>query len=92
MIAISEDSMKVVIYPATDGSAFEKAEEVVHIKTVQNSAQNCALSNTVTHSENVRKYSIPSHVGILEHVDYHEDSQEDLRESCTKKFLNSKEC
>ena len=79
--------MKVVIYPATDGSASETAEEVVHMKTVQNSAKNCALSDTVTHSENVRKCFIPSQVGILEHEDYHEDSQEDLRESCKKYFL-----
>ena len=75
--------MEVVVDPRT--SRF--TSEIVHVKTVKDSAENRPLSNTVTHSEDVGEHSITSNIGKLKHVDDDEDSEEDLGKSCTKEFL-----
>ena len=70
--------MEVVVDPTTSHFTPEETEEIVHVKTVKDSAENRPLSNTVTHSEDVGEHSIPSDVGELKHVNDDEDSKEDL--------------
>ena len=71
--------MDVFVDPTTRCFTPEETEEIVHLKTEKDSAENRPLSNTITRSEDVGKHTIPSDVGKLKHVNDYEDSKESWR-------------
>lgn len=73
--------MEVIIDPTSGGAAPEELEEIIYIKTVQYPTQNGTLADSIAQTEDVREYTIPPNIGILEHVNYDEDSDEDLWET-----------
>ena len=77
VITITEDASKDTSQPATRAIPSENGEKIICVKTIQDSRENCTLSNSVFNGENVRKRPIPSYIGKLIHVDEEQESHKD---------------
>ena len=73
--------MEIIFYPTASSFASEKPEEIVHVKTVQNSTQNSSLANTVTKTEDIGRRAIPSNISYLVYVDEYQNPYKDHRKS-----------
>ena len=81
IIRITQDSEKGAFNPTTAFVLLEDGEEIIDIKTVGKSRQDCALADTISHAKNGGKTVVPVDVGVLVDVDENEESDEDDRQS-----------
>ena len=63
----------MAIYPAAKPASPEDSEQIIHVNTIEDGTQNCSLSDTISHGEEVGDQSIPSDIGKL--VDINEDQK-----------------
>ena len=65
IVRVPEHAVVVVVDPTACGSASEEFEEIVYVETIENTAKDCALADTVTKSEDVGNNSVPANIRIL---------------------------
>jgi hypothetical protein len=79
--------MEVVVHPTSNILPPEDLENVVHIKAVEDSTQNCPLPYTIAETEDARNDSIPSNICVLEGINNYEDSEEDQGQPFLEELL-----
>ena len=84
--------MEVVVHPTSNIFPPEDLEDVVHIKAVEDSTQNCPLPYTIAETEDARNDSIPSNSCVLEGINNYEDLRKIKDSPSWRSFWKSKEC
>ena len=72
---------------ATIAATPELREKLINIKAIQDCRNDPALLHAVGEHEHVGEHVVPLDIGVLLHVDVHEEPQEDQRKSSLKKFV-----
>ena len=82
--------MVVIVHPTSSGSSPKNLEQIVDVKTVQDSRKNLSLANAVADTKNGREETIPTNISILEPIDEDEEPDEDLGETGLEELTEQK--
>jgi hypothetical protein len=90
VITVTKYSVIAPHNPAASSPLFQQSKQVLTVKAISYSRENCSLSHTICHGEGCGQLTIPPDIGSL--VDIYEDEQSDenSRESSSKHFLEKK--